>query len=73
MSSGSEFKIEGGLSVVIPAYNEEESISVVICDTFQALPKYVADYEVIVIDDGSTDNSWEVIENLRKCKVYPSR
>jgi len=64
MSSGSEFKIESGLSVVIPAYNEEESITVVICDTFQALPKYVADYEVIVIDDGSTDKTGEILDGL---------
>lgn len=52
------------LSVVIPLYNEEESLK----DLFLWIKK-VADanslaYEVIFIDDGSTDKSWSVIETL---------
>ncbi len=52
------------LSVVIPLYNEEESLK----ELFLWIKK-VADanslaYEVIFIDDGSTDKSWSVIETL---------
>lgn len=53
------------LSIVIPLYNEDESLP-----ELTAWIKRVADangitYEVIMIDDGSTDNSWAVIEKLR--------
>jgi glycosyltransferase involved in cell wall biosynthesis len=52
------------LSVVIPLYNEEESLP-----ELAAWIKRVADreayrYEIIMVDDGSTDKSWEVIEKL---------
>jgi glycosyltransferase involved in cell wall biosynthesis len=54
------------ISVVIPLYNEEESLK----ELFLWIKK-VADangllYEVIFVDDGSTDGSWKVIENLSK-------
>ncbi len=45
------------LSVVIPAYNESESIHSVIENLFFALQAYPADTEIIVIDDGSVDNT----------------
>ncbi|MEQ1554331.1 MAG: glycosyltransferase family 2 protein [Ferruginibacter sp.] len=53
------------LSIVIPLFNEDESLpqlmewieSVMLTNKFS--------YEVIMVDDGSTDNSWNVIENLR--------
>ena len=52
------------ISVVIPLYNEEESLQ----ELFEWI-KRVADahafsYEVIFVDDGSTDKSWQVIETL---------
>ena len=54
------------ISVVIPLYNEEESLK----ELFLWIKK-VADangllYEVIFVDDGSTDGSWKIIENLSK-------
>lgn len=45
------------LSIVIPAYNEEESLGYLLRDTLQDLPKDVRDYEVIIVDDGSTDKT----------------
>ncbi len=53
------------VSIVIPLYNEEESLPE-LC----AWIKKVADanqlsYEILLIDDGSSDNSWKVIEQLR--------
>ena len=45
------------VSVVIPAYNEEDSIYDVVSNTCEQLPNYFDDYEVIVVNDGSTDQT----------------
>jgi glycosyltransferase involved in cell wall biosynthesis len=52
------------LSVVIPAYNEEDSIDEVICNTFETLPYYFVDFEVIVVNDGSTDKTAQILNQL---------
>lgn len=44
------------LSVVIPAFNEEENIEAAICDVTAAISAG-GDYEIIVVDDGSTDRT----------------
>ena len=53
------------ISVVIPLYNEEESLK----ELHDRIRKVMQDndysYEIIFVDDGSTDNSWEVITQLR--------
>lgn len=54
------------LSLVIPLYNEEESLPE-LCDWIsRVMMANNFSYEIILIDDGSTDNSWQVIENLRE-------
>lgn len=58
------------LSVVIPAYNEEESLRYVLTDTLSDLPKAVSDYEIIVVDDGSTDNTSEIADSFAKKKKH---
>jgi len=54
------------ISVVIPLYNEEESIS----ELYDWIKRVMIDndfsHEVIFVDDGSTDNSWDVITSLKK-------
>lgn len=54
------------LSVVVPLYNEEESLEELVSwiDNVSTTQKYT--YEVILIDDGSTDDSWSEIQNLKK-------
>ena len=54
------------ISVVIPLFNEEESLSELFewIDRVMLANKY--SYEVIFINDGSTDRSWEVIQSLAK-------
>jgi glycosyltransferase involved in cell wall biosynthesis len=52
------------LSIVIPLFNEEESLSE-LCDWIvRVMKENNYTYEVIMVDDGSTDNSWCVIENI---------
>jgi glycosyltransferase involved in cell wall biosynthesis len=60
-----QYEIE--LSVVIPLLNEEESILPLFEWLKNALNKHSISFEVIFIDDGSTDLSWRKIESL--CKV----
>lgn len=46
------------LSLVIPLYNESETIPLLYADVHQALESLAVPYEVIIIDDGSTDDSF---------------
>lgn len=55
-----------GISVFFPCYNDEKSIKILVENTFQILKKLANIYEVIVIDDGSTDHSREVLLSLQK-------
>ena len=53
------------ISIVIPLFNEEESLPELCSWIEKVMTENNFTYEVILIDDGSTDNSWSVIENLR--------
>ena len=52
------------ISVVIPLYNEEESLPELHAWIARVMEAHGFTYEVIFINDGSTDHSWEVIESL---------
>ena len=54
------------LSVFFPAYNDAPSIPGLVRDTFAVLREHVADYEVIVVNDGSRDETPKVLEELRR-------
>ena len=54
------------ISIVIPLLNEEESILSMNTWIFKVLKTESFSFEIIYIDDGSTDNSWNTIENLSK-------
>ena len=53
------------ISVVIPLFNEEESISELAKWIDKVLKKNNLSYEIIFIDDGSNDSSWSVIKNIK--------
>ncbi len=53
------------LSIVIPLYNEDESLPELTAWIERVMVANNYSYEVLFIDDGSTDNSWTVIEELR--------
>ena len=52
------------ISVVIPLYNEEESLPELFAWIQRVLNQNGYSYEVIFVNDGSTDRSWQVIEEL---------
>lgn len=52
------------LSVVVPLYNEEESLPELVAWIDRVARQEQLRYEVIMIDDGSTDDSWAVVEKL---------
>ena len=54
------------VSVFFPAYNDAPSLPGLIAKTFIILERHVADYEVIVVNDGSYDDTAQVLESLRQ-------
>ena len=56
--------IVNGLSVVLPAYNEEENVGNAVRRALEVLPALARHWEVIVVDDGSVDRTTDVMEAL---------
>ena len=54
------------ISVVIPLYNEEESLGELFAWIKKVMDTHGFSYEVIFVNDGSTDRSWQVIEQLHQ-------
>ena len=54
------------LSIVVPVYNEEGNIKSLIREVKAVLTEINVDYEVILVDDGSHDKTWELIQTLGK-------
>ena len=57
------------ISVFFPAYNDAGTIPTMIIRALQALPEVSDDYEVIVINDGSTDDTGRVLDEMSR--LYP--
>ncbi len=49
------------ISIIVPTYNEQENIKKLLLLIHHAFNKRTKDYEVIVIDDHSTDNTWHIL------------
>lgn len=54
------------ISIVIPLYNEAESLPELYDWIKRVIDKNHFSYEIIFVSDGSTDNSWEIIESLKQ-------
>ena len=58
------------LSIIVPLYNEEESVEMLLSELLEICKEFEFPYEIIFVDDGSTDSTWEIIEGLKE-KVSP--
>ncbi|MDP4011096.1 MAG: glycosyltransferase family 2 protein [Candidatus Roizmanbacteria bacterium] len=54
------------ISVVLPIYNEDKIISATIREVLNRLPKYVQKYEILAVDDGSTDKTAQILSTLSR-------
>lgn len=54
------------LSVVIPVYNEQESLKVFYLELIKFIPKLSKNYEIIFVDDGSLDNSIKLLSQFKR-------
>ncbi|MEE3112853.1 MAG: glycosyltransferase, partial [Bacteroidota bacterium] len=57
------------LSIVIPVYNEEESLELLYNSIINNLENTNLNFEIIFIDDGSSDKSWNVIKTIYEKKT----
>lgn len=57
------------LSIVIPVYNEEESLELLYNSIINNLENTNLNFEIIFIDDGSSDKSWDVIKTISEKKT----
>ncbi len=57
--------IQMDISIVVSIYNEEESLTELVEWISKVMTANKLSYECIMIDDGSTDNSWDIITNLK--------
>jgi glycosyltransferase involved in cell wall biosynthesis len=53
------------ISIVVPLYNEDESLPELTSWIAKVMAENNFSYEILFVDDGSTDNSWSVIEDLK--------
>lgn len=52
------------LSIVVPIYKGESFIEALVTELIRTLPAFAENYEVILVNDGSPDNSWKIIQDL---------
>jgi glycosyltransferase involved in cell wall biosynthesis len=58
-----------GLSVFFPAYNDGGTIASLVITAVKVAPTLTPDYEVIVVNDGSTDDTAKILDEL--ATLYP--
>jgi len=57
-------------SVIIPARDEEESLPETLRNIHSTLQAVGIPHELVVVDDGSSDRTWEVLEDLKRSDIY---
>lgn len=63
---GAQFRFPYGLSVFFPAYNDARALPSLLSRTIATLRRVASDFEIIIVNDGSTDETAEVLESLRR-------
>jgi glycosyltransferase involved in cell wall biosynthesis len=70
MDSAHFESLNEGLSVVVPVFNSEGSLTPLVERLVAVLPSVATEWEILLINDGSRDRSWEVVREL--AARYPS-
>lgn len=58
------------VSVVIPVYRSEQTLDALVNRLGQALPGFAESFEVVLVNDGSPDNTWSTIERLARAHSW---
>jgi putative flippase GtrA len=58
------------LSIILPAYNEEQIIAATVQQVRSALPTWTDDFEIIVVNDGSTDQTGAIVDQLAEADAH---
>jgi glycosyltransferase involved in cell wall biosynthesis len=66
-----DYTVISGVSIVIPAYNEEESVEAGVHAVLDVMNNSGLEYELIVVDDGSTDRTTEILEAMDDIVLIP--
>src|SRR5438094_6220863 len=61
--------LRDGISVVVPVYNSEASLTPLVDRLHEVLPQLASEWEIILVNDGSRDRSWEVVRELAASHV----
>lgn len=64
LSDSNPFELTRALSIVIPAFNEEKRLPATLASYCSYLDSCNYDYEILIVDDGSTDNTSRVTEEI---------
>lgn len=72
---GPAVPIQGTLSLVLPAHNEEGNIEIVVRRALAILPHFCDDFEILVVNDGSRDTTGAIVDRLaledsRVCPIH---
>jgi len=62
--------IQESISITLPAYNEKDNLKDVVLEALSVVKKITSDYEILIVDDGSTDGTKEIADSL--AKEYPN-
>ena len=54
------------ISIVVPLYNERDNLTPLHAEIAKALAELGRSYEVVFVDDGSRDATWDVLEDLAR-------
>ncbi len=54
------------VSFVLPMYNEADNISATVSGLTRIVSGITGDYEIIIVDDGSTDKSWDLVQEISR-------
>jgi len=61
--------IKNSITIALPTFNEEGSLEWLVKKTLKDLPKYFNNYEIVIVNDGSTDNTGKIADKLARRKT----